>query len=228
MESRNEYLYGQGTSTELINIPRNLYIDFAEARNKLVKSKKSLLIPKFVGVYQTKSATAKRCDLEETVFFAVNELFKNSLEIKMAIETAKAMGKNATTLQPSMIGVLYNPQQETRESVKYLFDDQLQRIAINPINEAPKFSDKDTSLKELILGNVKEIVSNEESYDEQVKLIKMNLKLMEEDRRQYGLTLEEWAFLNNSSILWGNDANIRNQRKLISEIRKSSKKIKEE
>lgn len=228
MESRNEYLYGRGTNTELIDIPKNLYLNFTDAKNKLTKSKSEILIPKFIGVYQTKSAMVKKRDIEEMAFFSINELLRSGLETKMAIETAKAMGKDATTLQPSMISVLYDPRQETRESVNHLFDDQLQRISIYPVNEAPNFRNKDGSLRELILGNIKEIVSNESSYDEQIRLLKMNLELIGQDHRKYGLTLEEWVFFNNSKIIWGDGADTKYQKKMIRRLRSLSKHLTEE
>ncbi len=230
MESKNEYLYVYGTST---NLNKNLdnckfYTNLAEVRNKLLKPKGELLIPKFVGVYQTKNGMAKMNELKEIAFHSIHELLRSGLEIKVAIETAKVMGKNATTIQPSMISVLYDSRQETLASVNLLFDDQLQRIAVYPINEAPNFSNKDPSLKEITLGNIKEIITNENSYNEQIRLLRINLELMKEDRRKYGLTLEEWVFLNNSNVLWSDEANIRDQKKMIRDMRKYCKKIVKE
>ncbi len=227
MESINEYLYVHGTSANLIKNPDKckFYANLAEARSKLVKPRGEVLIPKFVGVYQARSGVAKMNELEEATFLSINELLRSGLEIKMAIETAKVMGKNATTIQPSMISVLYDSRQETLASVNLLFDDQLQRISVYPINEAPNFSNKDPSLKELVLGNINEIISNEKSYDEQIRLLRTNLELMEENRKKYGLILEEWVFLYNSKVIWGDEANIREQKRMITELRKAYKKI---
>ncbi len=225
MELINGYLYGCGTSTELINIPEEIYLNLVEAKNELTKTKRERLVPKFIGVYQVKSTMIKKGDIEEATFFSMNEILKSGLETKMAIETARALGKNATTIQPSMISILYDSRQETADSVKYLFDDQLQRTSIYSINGTPNFSNKDTSLKELILGNIKEIVANDNVYGEQVRLLRTNLKLMENERKKFGLTLEEWMFLNNSKVIWGEGSNIQNQRKMIKEIRKSYRHI---
>ncbi len=219
-----------GTSTNLIKNPDKckFYTNLIEVRNKLVKSKEEILIPKFVGVYQAKSGMAKMNELEEVAFLSMNELLRSGLGIKAAIETAKLMGKNATTIQPSMISVLYDSRQETLASVNLLFDDQLQRISVYPINEAPNFSNKDSSLKELTLGNIKEMIVNEKAYNEQIRLLRTNLELIKEDSRKYGLTLEEWVFLHNSNIIWGEEANIQGQRKMINDLRKSYKDIMEE
>ncbi len=217
----------RGTSDDLITNPskNEFCINLDQARSEFAKIKGEILVPKFIGVYQARSTTSKMNELEEATFFSIRENLKNKFETKIAIETAKLIGKDATTLQPSMISVLYDPKQETPDLVNFLFNDPLQRISVYSINEVPNFREKDSSLKELIIGNIREIVRDKNLYDEQIRLIKTNIALMEKDRKNYGLTLDEWVFLYNSKSLWSDESNIREQKKMIKELRKTYKKI---
>ena len=119
-----------------------------------------------------------------------------------------------------MISILYDPKQRGIELANLLFEDPIQRVAKYPVDKAPDFKEKDTSLRDLICGNVREMAINEDSYQEQINMLRSNLNLLEEDRKKDGLTLEEWMFLHNSKELWMRSQSDPLQRSVIETLKK--------
>ena len=230
MESRKEYVYLCGTKNSLVSNPQGLtqHRELENARKSLQTIKGMLIIPKFIGVYQGKGFSFKGSESAKVLSQIASETMRSAMMGELAKEMAKIDGKQEEILQPFMISVLYDPAQMDITLVNYLFQDPLQRLGKHPVERAPDFREKDTALIDLVRGNVREIVLDERKYKEQIRLLRINLELMEQQRRKYGLTLEERSFLDNSMQIWGPQANPMIQREAIAALREAYKQKEDE
>ena len=96
MESRNEYVYVCGTSTDLIKNPgtKRQYDTLEKAQRVLTKIKGEIIVPRFIGVYQGKGLTAKLKEAEEVTEFFVRELLRQRIGAELGIKTAELKGKD--------------------------------------------------------------------------------------------------------------------------------------
>ena len=221
METRKEYTYICGTRNSLVSSPETLtqHRELKEARKSLQTVNGTIIIPKFIGVYQGRGFSYKLSESDEVASQIAFETIRSAMLGGLAREIAKLNGKPEENLQPFMISVLYDQSQTDITLVNYLFEDPLHRLVKHPIENTPVFREKDTSLIDLVKDNVKEIVLDEKKYDEQIRLLRINLELMEQQRRRYGLTLEEWSFLDSSMQIWSPQADPSIQRKTIAALR---------
>lgn len=187
MQLKFSYIYAVGSGEELNQGDFDVLgiSDNFQGLERYLQKKESMIIPRFVGVYQKSEIILEQGEYEETERqeqqeFA-NNFFQGASEI---LNLAFSFNGREDNTHPDLIHITYNPQLWTEKLVKECIGDNNSRLAFSEYKKLPAFANKDTDLTIKFWSS---LISEKPE-------VKKYLQLFEEQRKTYGLTRIEYAF----------------------------------
>ncbi|MDO8622875.1 MAG: hypothetical protein Q7R52_01410 [archaeon] len=206
MDTITKYQYAYGgiedmrkkdmESMDILDSPRDVQI---HAIMEEASRGSSLIIPKFLGIYQMSEPMMQT--LEETEH---EEEIKNyHIQLKKMLDEAGqhilGMSGRRDRFNSELIHVCYDPSFYTRGLVSDLLGEGHGRIGISPYNGCPNFGDKNTVISEVYIRRLKDIsieVDEEERRQELAKIAGEGHQELLNQMQRFGLTRDEYAFLD--------------------------------
>ncbi len=202
MDKVATYTYALGSASELRegNLKK---LRTNKDSSKLIKmvygrNDSGLVVPRFMGVYQTDEFIAhtntfgEREALERIEkLYRLMQLSKSRLT-RLSIFSSLGVDDE---VHPDLIMVTYDPNTWTEELVRVSLDDKLKRVAIVSAKELPKVYNKNTTLAETIIErgqNEFEITGDREK---SLYFVNPMVQEFAAELELYGSTREEYAFL---------------------------------
>ena len=217
MDWQTGFSYAVGTGREIrtgeIN-PFDVETSLDNLLNVLIKKEKGLIVPKFIGVYQTGDMITHTNHLEEQKTLGRERVALAALEqvLNSAADQHILMRLSTTdNAHPNLIFVAYDPELWTHSLVRESLGNNINRITIAPYTELPKFSGKDITIAEQILTKGKRIYDELKDDTAVLKGVTPELRAFQDQAMLYGLTRQEYAVLgilkapleNSNSIVSG-------------------------
>lgn len=184
-----KYVYKIGNASELFRDPNGVSFDKNSPILELITRGQNIITPSFLGVYQG-IVLPRNANLER-----VAENYKLALTNIDRFLEGKDVSDRA---HPQLICIGHSTGWD-QETVRIALEDPLRRIAIYPAESLPDFGRKDSgSVIKRISKEIKrrKIRSKEDAKSE----FKKEFEKLVEDRRRYGFTRVEQAFLEMFSM----------------------------
>jgi hypothetical protein len=227
LKARYEFAYGHsrelsgGELDKMQNAERFEELMFPKEESKIIQ-------PKFIGVYQFRDVVLHGDEEREHK----DEIEKESKSLeKLAhsiADTALFANKGFhDNLNPRLIHIGFDDNIWSPELVRQAIEDKLGRIAISTYTGMPDFYEKNTSAGALINEKGIELLNDLEDVKEMARRLKSQLDDYENEMKPYGLTRDEYAFLQIMRKLGKSNSDVISESKLINIYSDAMKRMKD-
>ena len=195
-----KYALGTGEQIRLGNFDKeNFQRDPSQLVKKIIEQGTGLIVPRFIGIYQFHEIMPHTGNQEEREL--IKDLERNeerhqkSLNDLANLEIASSFGIKDNS-HPGLIFVAYNPSIWTPDLVRESIGSRINRVIIAPFGEIPNFDGKDTTITETILEKGQRIFEVQQDRRKALEFVKPEVQIFQDQANLYGLTRQEYAFLN--------------------------------